>query len=65
MFQFVAVFIVLGTGQMEPQVKAEPSFNTLQECVDSIPDEYLKVTEIVKGHPVAFTLGCLKTGERS
>jgi hypothetical protein len=65
MFQFVAVFIALGTGQMQAQVKAEPSFNTLQECADSIPDEYLKVSELVKDHPVAFTLGCLKTGENS
>jgi hypothetical protein len=65
MFQFVAVIIALGTGQMQAQVKAEPSFNTLQECSDSIPDEYLRLTELAKGHPVAVALGCLKTGEKS
>jgi hypothetical protein len=65
MFQFVAVIIALGTGQMQARVNSEASFNTLQECADSIPDEYLKLTEATKEHPVAIAVGCLKTGEKS
>jgi hypothetical protein len=65
MYQFIAVVIVLGTGQMQGRVNTESSFNTLQECADSIPDEYLKLSEATKEHPVAIAIGCLKTGERS
>jgi hypothetical protein len=65
MYQFLAVVIVLGTGQMQGRVNTESSFNTEQECIDSIPDEYLKLSEATKEHPVAIAIGCLKTGERS
>jgi hypothetical protein len=65
MFQFLAVVIVLGTGQMQARINSTASFNTEQECIDSIPDEILKLREATKDHPVAVALGCLKTGEKS
>jgi hypothetical protein len=65
MFQFLAVVIVLGTGQMQARVNSTASFDTEQECIDSIPDEYMKLREATKDHPVAISLGCLKTGGKS
>jgi hypothetical protein len=64
MFQFILIMVIAG-GQAAPRINPEVSFNTLQECADSIPDEYLKLIESVKWHPIAITLGCLKTGEKS
>jgi hypothetical protein len=66
-FQFVAILVLLGTGQTQSQIKPEPSFNTLQECADSIPDELLKLNEAAAAseHRLFVALGCLKTGERS
>jgi hypothetical protein len=65
MFQFVAVLIVLGTGQTQARINAESSFNTYQECADSIPDEILKLNDAARGQPLLIALGCLKTGEKS
>ena len=67
MFQFVAILVLLSTGQTQARVNPEVSFNTFQECADSIPDELLRlnVSAQASQHPLLVALGCMKTGERS
>jgi hypothetical protein len=67
MFQFILFLAVTTTGQGRVEVLPEQSFNTYQECADSIPDTIIArqrpITEA--GAPIVIGLGCLKTGEKS
>jgi len=67
MFQFALFVLMTTTSQGQVHLIPEPSFNTYQECADSIPDEIISrqrhISEV--GAPIVIGIGCLKTGEKS
>lgn len=67
MFQVVMFALALNAGMQPPQVRSEPTFNTLQECADYLPDELLRLHAVIEEQdaPYIVALGCIKTGERS
>jgi len=67
MFQFVLFLVLTTTNQGQVHTLTEQSFNTYQECADSIPDEIISRQRHIAeaGAPFVIGIGCLKTGEKS
>jgi hypothetical protein len=67
MFHFVLFLVVATTGQGQVHTLTDQSFNTYQECADSIPDEIISRQRHISeaGAPFVIGIGCVKTGENS
>jgi hypothetical protein len=67
MFQFVLFLVMTTTGQGKVHALTEQSFNTYQECADSIPDEIIARQRHISeaGAPFVIGIGCVQTGEKS
>lgn len=68
MFQIVLFMFVAGSGLQQPQLRAEPTFDSFEQCATFLSDEMFRVKHEIDTRglsTVAFGLGCVKTGEKS